>query len=116
VAVFSRRRRRRTTSRVSSGTFRSFKEFLRPEVLDQVAAQSPGALGFLAFHPAIDKPITDYVQAGSMASDSRSRVLVFFTTDSRVSAPTHSDDPTISLGRRPSQGLRCRAVFTQPTR
>jgi hypothetical protein len=87
------------------GNVRSFKEFLRPEVLDQVAAQSPGALGFLAFHPGIDKPITEYVQAGSMASDSGSRVLVFFTTDSQVSAPTYSDDPTLFAGAQAIPGV-----------
>lgn len=94
-----------------AGEVQSFDELLRPENLDKLAEASPGVLAFLAFHPGVDTPVTDYVKAGSLASDSGRRVLVLFSSSARVFSPTDSDDASIFSGAVAIPGVKVDAAI-----
>jgi hypothetical protein len=48
-------------------------------------------VAFLAFHPAADTAVTDYVRKGTLADDSGPRLLVLFTLDTQISVPVAVD-------------------------
>jgi hypothetical protein len=89
-----------------AGEVQSFEELLRPENLDRLADASPGVLAFLAFHVGADTTITEYVKAGSLASDSGRKVLVLFSSDTRVFSPTYSDDASVFSGADAIPGVK----------
>jgi hypothetical protein len=89
-----------------AGEVQSFEELLRPENLDRLADASPGVLAFMAFHPGVDTTITEYVRAGSLASDSGRKVLVLFSSETRVFSPTDSDDASVFSGAGAIPGVK----------
>jgi hypothetical protein len=54
--------------RYLSGGIQSLEELLRPENLTKLESLHVGIFCFLAFHPRIDKFVTEYVEKGSIAS------------------------------------------------
>ena len=70
-----------------TGNILSLDDFLREESISRLESQFDGLFAFLAFHPRIDQTIVDYIQAGSMASDSGSRILVLFLLDQPAQWP-----------------------------
>ena len=61
-------------TRKAIGSFRSVTELLESAVALQ--SQHAGLFAFLAFHPVQDHAISDYIQNGSIGSDSGVRLLV----------------------------------------
>lgn len=68
---------------------------------DELARNAPaleslhkGLFAFLAFHPKADKEVADYVEAGSLASDSGTNILVLFfsATDFRMARNISAKD------------------------
>lgn len=66
--------------RFDVGQIKDLSALLRPEALRRFREHSPVCC-FLAFHPAGDPPIVDYVRSGTMADDSGPDVLVLFVLD-----------------------------------
>src|ERR1017187_538639 len=64
-----------------TGNILSVEEFLLDENIRKLEDAFDGIFAFLAFHPRADQPIVDYVQAGSMSSDSGRHVLVLFISE-----------------------------------
>jgi len=78
-----------------SGEIESFAELIKPESLNLLAEQSPGVLAYLAFHPAADTPVAEYVKNGSLSSDSGRRILVLFAADNVNLTAGLSDATTV---------------------
>jgi hypothetical protein len=73
-----------------SGNIRSFETLLRPENLAALEQAHPGRFAFLAFHPAADGPVTDYVRRGTLSDDSGD-VFTLFTLDAQARWPVKID-------------------------
>ncbi|MDQ3839874.1 MAG: hypothetical protein M3297_11465 [Thermoproteota archaeon] len=56
--------------------------------------QHHGPFAFLAFHPVADKPIVDYVQQGTLSSDSRN-IMTLFTLDKEARVATQLDKKSL---------------------
>jgi hypothetical protein len=69
------------------GTVDSWDALLRDDVWKSFDESHEGAYAFLAFHPGIDQTIASYLRAGSLGSDSGSRILVLFTLDKKARWP-----------------------------
>jgi hypothetical protein len=69
-----------------SGNVRDIGELLRPETMQALAEKIP-MLAFLAFNPATDRLLGDYVRSGGLASDSGPNLLVLFNLDRPVARP-----------------------------
>src|SRR5215472_10903514 len=71
-----------------SGNIRSTEQLLKTESLSLLEQQHRGPFAFLAFHPEADRPITEYIQQGSLASDSGPNILALFTLSGEATFPT----------------------------
>lgn len=67
-----------------SGNIQSFDDLLKKESLDLLEKHYNGLFAYLAFHPASDQIIVDYVRKGTLSSDSGPNILVLFTLDSEA--------------------------------
>lgn len=69
-----------------AGNVKDAESLLQPETLNELAQSVPLA-AFLAFHPATDQAVMDYVRSGALSADSGPRILVLFALDQTASAP-----------------------------
>ncbi|MBB6349836.1 hypothetical protein ACWGH8_24520 [Nonomuraea muscovyensis] len=67
-------------ARFNVGQVKDLSHLLRPDNLRKLREYS-SVCCFLAFHPAGDPPIVEYVRSGTMADDSGPNVLVLFVLD-----------------------------------
>jgi hypothetical protein len=72
-----------------SGQVTSFDRLMEEDNLIALEQAYPAVFAFLAFHPAADIMVADYVREGTLGSDSGIKVLVLFTLDTatRPSGP-----------------------------
>jgi hypothetical protein len=56
------------------------------------------AYSFIAFHPAIDRAVTDYLAAGSVSSDSGRDVLVLFFANNDFELPREVEQSDLDVG------------------
>ena len=71
----------------ASGNVQSFKELFKKENIMLLEEKHDGLFAYLAFHPDVDRPIVDYIQAGSLSDDSGEQMLVFFTLKTKAHTP-----------------------------
>lgn len=71
-----------------SGNIQNAADLFNDANLERLDAQYAGVFAYLAFYPATDQPIVEYIKQGSLASDSGPRILVLFTLDSQASSAT----------------------------
>ncbi|MEV4443322.1 hypothetical protein AB0K09_30860 [Streptomyces sp. NPDC049577] len=77
------------------GNIRDLDELLQPENLARLR-EVADVFAFLAFHPAADAAVTDYVRSGTLADDSGPGVLALFTLDTPAPVPVVVDDGSFS--------------------
>lgn len=84
--------------RYLSGGIESLKELLRPENLTKLESLHIGIFCFLAFHPRIDNLIAEYVEKGSLASDSGRQIMVLFIGNSELRSPKQIEKSDMNFG------------------
>ncbi len=78
-----------------TGHVSDLEELLKPENLVRVQELAK-VFAFLAFHPAADAGVSDYVRSGTLADDSGPDVLALFTLDAPASTPTPVGDQSFA--------------------
>jgi hypothetical protein len=73
--------------RYFSGGIESLQTLLRPENLAALQRLHNGLYCFLAFHPNADPFISEYVEKGSLASDSGKEIMVLFIAAREMRTP-----------------------------
>jgi hypothetical protein len=84
------------TTKKISGNIKSFPKLFEPESLRALEDAHQGIFSFLAFHPAADLSVTDYVRAGTLSSDSGKDVLALFTLDAAARWPIEVTDKSFA--------------------
>lgn len=70
-----------------SGSVRHLDDLLNPDNIRKLESLHRGPYGFLAFHPAVDRVVQEYLDAGTVGLDAGSNFLVlFFCKDIEVSS------------------------------
>lgn len=57
-----------------------------------------GLFAFLAFHPGIDRAVGEYIEKGSLASDSGANILVFFLSTVEMRLPRNIKPEHLDIG------------------
>lgn len=70
-----------------SGQVTSFDRLFQPQNLIALEESYPAIFAFLAFHPAADTAIANYVKESTLGSDSGTKILVLFTLDAAARTP-----------------------------
>ncbi|MFF7701396.1 hypothetical protein [Streptomyces lydicus] len=78
-----------------AGNIIDIEELLKPENLARMQELAK-VFAFLAFHPAADAAMTDYVRSGTLADDSGPDVLALFTLDTPAPTPVPVGDQTFA--------------------
>ncbi|MFJ1707463.1 hypothetical protein [Kitasatospora sp. NPDC088346] len=74
-----------------TGNISDIEELLKPENLARVQELAK-VFAFLAFHPAADAGVCDYVRSGTLADDSGPDVLALFNLEAPAPTPTPVGD------------------------
>jgi hypothetical protein len=69
-----------------SGNIKNFEALMAPENLESLGSVAD-AFAYLAFHPGADTPLRQYVEEGTVGSDSGPRILTLFTLGQRATSP-----------------------------
>lgn len=67
------------TDKRFAGNVVDFDELMTNENLAKLESFYEGVFAFIAFHPAADKPVADYVELGSLGADAGDFVFALFT-------------------------------------
>lgn len=69
-----------------SGQVTSFDQLMAEDSLITLEQEYSVVFAFLAFHPAADAVVADYVKEGTLGSDSGTKILVLFTLETATRA------------------------------
>jgi len=64
-----------------TGNVTDFNTLTKVATLKSLDDQHAGVFAFLAFHPVVDRTVSEYVDEGTLPDDSGPKVLVLFTMD-----------------------------------
>jgi hypothetical protein len=81
-----------------SGGIKNLEELLRPENLTKLESLHVGIFCFLAFHPSIDNFVAEYIEKGSVASDSGRQILVLFIANTEFRSPKKIEKSDLNFG------------------
>ena len=74
-----------------TGNVTDSSKLLSDDNLSKLEQMHDGLFAFIAFHPAADKLVTEYIKAGSLGADSGRHIFVLFTLDGNAHKPQRID-------------------------